>query len=70
MTHKRYKVIKIEFHCDCGECEGEDAYVVVDELMTEEEFVKNPNDERILCDCDSQSNADKIVYALNRLAMN
>lgn len=70
MIHKRYKTMMIQFACDCGECEGDDVFIVVEENMTEEEFVRNPEDDRILCDYFARENAELIVNALNRLTLN
>ncbi|TCU34037.1 hypothetical protein [Rhizobium azibense] len=66
---KRYKTIQIEedLECECGGCEADVIYLVIDENKT---LATLASEDDVLCECFSESNAEMIVNALNRLATN
>lgn len=68
MMQQRFKAIEIGFECDCGECDGDSVFAIVEETVTAKRLMEGDAD--VLCDCYSQEDADFIVSALNRLATN
>jgi len=65
---KRFKAIEIEFECECGECDGDSIFAIVEESVSAKRLMEGEAD--ALCDCYSQEDADFIVTALNKLVTN
>ncbi|NEI71064.1 hypothetical protein GR212_15905 [Rhizobium lusitanum] len=64
-------MITLEIECQCGNCEGDETFIVVEESLTEKQFVESGNSpDLVLCECDSEEKAIFIASSMNKLAMN